>query len=315
MSRKHITTVTLNAAIDKTYFVPSLAAGQANRVRRMIAQPGGKGVNAARVAHLLGEPVVATGFVGGSAGQWIETALTEQGLRHQFVRAGGESRVCLNVVPDDGESVELLEPGLETRPEHYEELLHLLERLADTSSVIVLSGSVPSGGPPDIYRTIIERLKPYGMPVILDTSGAALLHGIAASPHMIKPNQEEMAHLTGSVRSALDEAALAEDVASLVRRGIPVAAVSLGSRGALAGLADAVYRIGAVPIEPVNVVGCGDAFIAGAAVGLHRGLPDEDLFKLAAACGASNALQLSAGVVDPAQVDAFSELVRVERIR
>ncbi|MBW5445580.1 hexose kinase [Cohnella sp. CFH 77786] len=317
MTGKHITTVTLNAAVDKTYFVPALTPGKANRVSRMIAQPGGKGINVARVAHLLGENVVATGIVGGSAGRFIETELTKHGLRHQFVQAeSGESRVCLNVIPDSGGPVELLEPGLETRPEDYGRLALTLERLAETSSVIVLSGSIPSGGPSEIYREILGRLKPFGVPVLLDTSGAALKHGLAASPppFLIKPNEEEIAQLTGASAISANEPELASAAAALVRQGIRYVAVSLGDRGSLVAGTDGTYRVESYPVKAVNTVGCGDAFLAGAAVGLHRGLPETEWFKLASACGASNALHLSAGWVDPAQVDAYAEAVRVERL-
>ncbi|MBB6729817.1 1-phosphofructokinase family hexose kinase [Cohnella zeiphila] len=311
---KRITTVTLNAAIDKTYFVPALTPGKANRVARMIAQPGGKGINVASVAHLLGEEVTATGIVGGSTGDFIEKELAKQGICHRFVHAEGESRVCLNIVSDSGESVELLEPGLATEAEHYDRLMRMLEELADASSVIVLSGSLPAGAQTDIYRDIIERLKPFDVPVLLDTSGPALEYGAAASPYLIKPNEEEVAQLTGSSAWAGHMDGLADAIAALLSGGIRCVAVSLGDKGALVGMADGIYRVEAIPMQAVNPVGCGDAFLAGIAVGLHRGLPQADLFKLATACGASNALQPSAGRVDPAQVRAFAEIARVYRI-
>ena len=56
-----ILTVTLNAAIDKTYFLPGFSIGKVSRVERLSNYPGGKGINVARVVHLLGQPVLATG--------------------------------------------------------------------------------------------------------------------------------------------------------------------------------------------------------------------------------------------------------------
>lgn len=331
MSRKHIVTVTLNAAIDKTYFVAAITPGVANRVRRIIAQPGGKGINVARVAHLLGEPVIAAGVVGGSNGEYIEHALTRQGIRHAFVQAAGESRICLNVIPDTGRSVELLEPGIDIGQDTIDSLMRKLEQWAENASVIVLSGSLPAGVTTDLYRDIIEALAPYRVPVILDTSGTALERGMTASPYMMKPNQEEMSQLTGvgsipptdgdnpsrtgTISPAdEDEEPLISSIADLVRKGIGCVALSLGDRGSLIGIRDTVYRVSAVPIQPVNVVGCGDAFVAGAAVGMQRGWPATDIFKLAAACGASNALHSSAGMIDPKQVGEFADTIRVETI-
>lgn len=61
-----ITTVTLNAAIDKTYYVPEWTNYEVIRVKRMFAHPGGKGINVARVVHQFELPVTATGMIGGS---------------------------------------------------------------------------------------------------------------------------------------------------------------------------------------------------------------------------------------------------------
>ncbi|HBF36444.1 MAG TPA: 1-phosphofructokinase, partial [Firmicutes bacterium] len=44
-----IITVTLNPAIDSTLYFEDFQVGQVNRVRREIADPGGKGVNVAKV--------------------------------------------------------------------------------------------------------------------------------------------------------------------------------------------------------------------------------------------------------------------------
>lgn len=63
-----ITTVTLNAAIDKTYYVSSFLTGQVNRVRRMYSEQGGKGINVAKVLHTLGINVTVTGLLEGLMG-------------------------------------------------------------------------------------------------------------------------------------------------------------------------------------------------------------------------------------------------------
>lgn len=316
MNRKVIVTVTPNAAIDKTYFLQTYTPGAVNRVRRVIAQPGGKGVNVARVAHLLGEPVIAAGVVGGHNGDYIEHALARQGIRHDFVRAAGESRICLNIIPDSGESAELLEPGIAVGQETIDRLLRKLERWAEHASVIVLSGSLPPDASADLYRRFIEALSPFQAPILLDTSGTALAHGASASPYMVKPNSEEMAALTGRGIPAADqdEERLIAAISELVRGGIGCVAVSRGALGALVGNEGTVYRVSAVPIKPVNTVGCGDAFVAGAAVGMQRGWPAPEAFRLAAACGASNALQPSAGWIDPKQVRDFADAVRLEPI-
>ena len=64
-SRKVILTVTLNAAIDRTVAVPNFRLGRRHRAVESRTVAGGKGINVARALGLLGQPVIATGFVGG----------------------------------------------------------------------------------------------------------------------------------------------------------------------------------------------------------------------------------------------------------
>ncbi|GJM70925.1 hypothetical protein HMSSN036_31410 [Paenibacillus macerans] len=49
-----ITTVTLHAAIDRTYYVDEFSLGQVHRVARQVDEPGGKGNNVAKVIRQLG---------------------------------------------------------------------------------------------------------------------------------------------------------------------------------------------------------------------------------------------------------------------
>ena len=80
-----ILTVTLNAAIDKRYVVENFRLGEVNRVKECAYTPGGKGLNVSKPAAIAGEEVVATGFVGGHAGNYIEEALIS-GMRRIVCR-------------------------------------------------------------------------------------------------------------------------------------------------------------------------------------------------------------------------------------
>ena len=79
-----ILTVTLNAAIDKRYVVENFRLGEVNRVKECAYTPGGKGLNVSKPAAIAGEEVVATGFVGGHAGNYIEEALKPFGIQSEF---------------------------------------------------------------------------------------------------------------------------------------------------------------------------------------------------------------------------------------
>lgn len=308
-----ITTVTLNAAIDKTYFVDDFQLGQVSRVGRMISYPGGKGVNVARVAHLLGGPVTATGFVGGSNGGYIERQLTHQGIHNDFVRVEGESRLCLNIIDSiAGRSTELLEPGPEIDAPQAEAMKRKIRDLAESSGIVTLSGSLPKGLPSSFYADLIGIVRSQGALAFLDASGDALLQGIQAKPFLIKPNEQEVEKLIG--KKLERESDLYGSIHQLMRGGIQCVVVSLGAEGSVAGYEGNLYRVRAPRIEAVNTVGCGDSFVAGMAVAMHRGDSFEQALMLAAAAGSANALMPEAGNVRMADVSRFLEQVSIETI-
>ena len=107
-----ILTVTANAAIDKRYIVRGLQVGEVNRVQSVEMSAGGKGLNVARVAHIAGEEVLATGFLGGHSGEFIQETIKAEGVKDDFVWCDGETRSCVNIWDDDRKvQTEILEPG------------------------------------------------------------------------------------------------------------------------------------------------------------------------------------------------------------
>ena len=77
-----ITTVTLNVAVDKAYTVKELNKGEVMRVLQCSNTAGGKGLNVAKVVKLCGEEVLATGFVGGHNGAYVEDLFPQIGRAH-----------------------------------------------------------------------------------------------------------------------------------------------------------------------------------------------------------------------------------------
>lgn len=303
-----IATVTLNAAIDKTYRVARLEPGKVQRVRQVASVPGGKGINVARAAHMLGAPVLATGIVSGSNGQFIAQQLAREGIPNDFMRVeAGESRCCLNILSEeDGGTTELLEPGPVLTEADAANALALVRSLARRAAVVCLSGSLPQGLSAAIYRDMIEAIRAGGALPFLDTSGPALQFGAAAKPYFMKPNADEIAGLLGRPPAAPEPAGAAgeqqvalavEGVRQLMEGGVRCAAVTLGARGAVAGFGGKLYRVTAPAVEAVNAVGCGDAFVAGMAVAVREGQPAESCFRFATAVASASALTPLAGQV------------------
>jgi tagatose 6-phosphate kinase len=258
-------TVTLNAAIDTTYVIDRLVAGDINRVDRRISVPGGKGNNVARVLTALGHEVVATGFVAGRAGEFIESGLRNLGIETAFYRVPGESRTCLTVLEREGSApTELLEPGISIERDDAAAFVGLLPQLAASADVVVFSGSLQQGLPDDYYAALLSAIRPVARSIALDTSGDALRLGLRGRPDLIKPNAAELRSLAGQQYGVEELIAFAQRqiIGSRVSDQSAVL-LSEGAEGAALITGERVVRALPPRVPVRNTVGCGDALLAG----------------------------------------------------
>jgi tagatose 6-phosphate kinase len=308
-----ITTVTLNAAIDKTYFVPRFKLGGSHRATQMFAEAGGKGINVSRTLFQLGLVPTATGFIGGNNGAYIEKELDRVGIKHDFVHVTEESRICLNIIDEtDSSSTEVLESGPTITADELELMRLKLTQQVEQSKWFVFSGSLPKGLLPTTYGELIDLVGKKDAQIFLDTSGEALRLSIPAKPFFIKPNEKEIADLTGKVASTEDE--LCSSIQAINNLGIPCVTVSLGEKGSITGYQGKLYRATIPQLQIVNTVGCGDAFVAGMVAGFSRQNSIEACIRLATATGSANALSQQAGYVRPGDVEHIQTIVRIEEI-
>ncbi|MCM3081698.1 1-phosphofructokinase family hexose kinase [Brevibacillus invocatus] len=310
-----LVTVTLNAAVDKTYLLPRFQLGEVHRARTVQTQAGGKGINVARVAKRLGmEQVIATGFVAGANGRYIRHGCELEGIQPDFMETPGESRTCLAFVDEASGSVtEVLEQGAVVSEEAFEQLKPKLERLARSASCVVLSGSLPGGLPSDTYRTLIQLVRDAGSLPVLDTSGEGLRIGLEGRPYAIKPNREEAEVLLGyRLESDLEKR---QAVIDLISMGAEHVLLSLGQEGAWFGSAKEIWSYEAVRLpQAIHTVGCGDSLLAGMVTGRLQGMAWNDAVRLGMACGASNACSIGAGQVELEVVERLRQQVKGTRI-
>ncbi len=97
-----VLTVTLNPSVDRLIHLDRLLVNDTNRIVRMEEDAGGKGVNVARVLHRLGTRVVATGFLGGAAGSYVEHVLEREGVSTSFATIGQDTRTNFAIQTADG---------------------------------------------------------------------------------------------------------------------------------------------------------------------------------------------------------------------
>lgn len=308
-----ILTVTMNAAIDKRYVVKCFEEGQVNRVTICTYTPGGKGLNVSKPASIAGAEVVATGFVGGHAGDYIVDSLKNFGIKSEFYHMNEESRSCINIWNEEKrEQTEFLEPGFTVSEEDFDKFMEKFEKLIVQADVVAISGSLPKGLDGTAYQRMVKAVKDAGKKVILDTSGNLLEMGIKAKPTMVKPNIDEIRMLTGSHCDTREE--LVEAAQKIHRAGIEVVVISLGGEGSVLVCDNGVYRAVVPKIDAVNTVGCGDSMIAGFALGFENNLPIEETLKLASAISAAAALREETGFFVKEDMERILPDIKIEKM-
>ncbi|WP_265738504.1 1-phosphofructokinase family hexose kinase [Pseudalkalibacillus salsuginis] len=224
-----ITTVTLNPAIDITYYIPAFQSNQIHRVDSMYKEPGGKGINVAKVIKTLKAPVMVTGMIGGNNGRTICHLLDSYSIPHDFQPVSGESRLCLNIIDQHSHQTEILEQGPEVSEKELGIFKRHLEELSKKSKFVIFSGSLPAGVPQYAYGELIDLVQHHGAKAIVDTSGKALEFALAAKPFMVKPNIDEVQEIYGQKKLTKEE--VWKIIESWHHSGITASLISYGAEG------------------------------------------------------------------------------------
>ena len=254
-----IYTVTFSPAIDYVVDLDHLEKGAINRSKGEHCLPGGKGINVSIVLANMGKPSIATGFLGGFTGAYIQDELEKRGIASGFVKVEGNTRI--NVKLRGEEETAINGQGPQITEAQIEELMVQLEKLTD-KDLLVISGTIPSSLPSDIYEKILERIKDNHVELIVDATNDILLNTLKYHPLLVKPNQEELEEMFHV--AIHNEEELIENAKKLLGLGAKNVIVSLGGDGALlVGEGLEPLHLPAPKGKVVNTVGAGDSLVAG----------------------------------------------------
>ncbi|KQU34734.1 MULTISPECIES: 1-phosphofructokinase family hexose kinase [unclassified Rhodococcus (in: high G+C Gram-positive bacteria)] len=268
-----ILTLTANPSMDRTVSLDvPLVRGSVHRSALTTTEPGGKGVNVARVVTSAGR--TATAVLPCSGSDPLLSALGTLGVRYHAVPTSGVARTNLTISESDGTTTKINEPGAGLAPETVDALMASVLELAQRADWVVLSGSIPPGIDATWYGRLVTALHEVSAKVAVDTSDdplSALAAGFpATAPDLIKPNAEELAHLTGHDGAMLEASAAQGDpyptveaARILVDRGVAAVLATLGGSGAVLVTATGSWFATPPPITPRSTVGAGDSSLAG----------------------------------------------------
>jgi tagatose 6-phosphate kinase len=303
-----ILTVTLNMAVDVTYGLDHIQWGRTNAVQPVGRRAGGKGVNVARTLQGLGREVMVAGLAGGRTGATARAELSTSGLVDATVEVAGESRTTLVVVEEKGEVTGFSEPGPQVTAEEWARLTATFTRLAGIADVVVLSGSLPPGVPVDAYAQLIAIADRARTPVVLDSHGEALAHGVSSGPAIVAVNADEL-------RGVVSGDDVVGGAAQLLERGASAAVISMGAEGIVAVTDEGAWQAAPPEMLRGNPTGAGDAVSAAMAVGVLNRTPWPARLADAVALSAAAVCAPLAGSFDQAVYRRLLSEVAAEELR
>jgi len=306
-----IITVTPNPALDRTLFVDRLAIGGVARVREVLEEPGGKGINVSRVLRKFKADTLALSVIAGGTGMRLRQEIERLGIGMDFIEVQGETRVNLTL-PDGAQELKVNEPGPRITPRAAEELKARVRYHARGSRAVVFSGSLPPGADTVLYAELIGIARQEGSQPVLNTAGEALAQGIGAGPYMLKANPQEAGELVRRRLERKDE--IAKAAREISQRGVQVVVISMGMRGAILGSGGQSWVAEALPVKAASTVGAGVSLLACVLLALLEGSDPPSALRSGTAASLATASQPGSGVCTPAELERMLELVEVRKI-
>jgi ribokinase len=276
------------------------APGETLKGDRFRTFHGGKGANQAVAVGRLGYPVDMIGKVGDDdfgPGLRSGLAAAKVGVRSVSVAKGVSSGVALVTVDATGQNSITVVPGANDRllPRDLEKCLPQLR----SAGMILTQLEIPM----ETVDYLCATARRYDIPVILDPAPARPIpRKVLRNVTYLTPNETETCALCGLAPGDLTPANVAS-VAELLLNGGPTSViVKMGRHGAyIAGANGFRGMIPAFKVKAIDSTAAGDAFNAGLAVGLVRGLSLQDAARYGAAAGALSATHAGAQTSMPSE--------------
>ncbi|MFI4936595.1 MAG: 1-phosphofructokinase family hexose kinase [Caulobacterales bacterium] len=306
-----VATLTLNPSVDLCASVDRIEPTRKLRCYDVRRDPGGGGINIARVIRRLGGRAVAIFPAGGAPGERLKAMLRAERTPFHSLDIAGETREDFTAQDHlTGEQYRFVMPGPRLKPAEWAAALDAVATLDPAPAILAASGSLPPGAPAGLYGRLAMSARSTGIRLALDAAGPALRYGLAAGVWLVKPNLRELEELTG--HPLPDMASRLEACRAIVSHGgAEIVALSMGAQGALLVSASEAWRAEAPALTPLSAIGAGDSFMAALTWALHAGAAPAEALRRAVAAGSAALLAPGTQLCRAADVRRLLERVCV----
>lgn len=309
-----IVTITINPAIDLSVNVERVEPTGKLRCSAPKRDPGGGGINVARVVHRLGGDAVAIYPTGGALGNLLHRLVEREGIKSIITPSHVETRENFTAYEElSGDQFRFVLPGSALHRAEWEACLDKLTSLPTPPQFVVASGSVPPGVPEDFFAQVARAAKKLGAKAVIDTSGLALGAALAEGVTLFKPNHNELSELVGApLASDADRIAACR---KLVKEGgAEMVALTLGDDGAMLVTATRAWRAQPMRVQVISAVGAGDSFLGGMVAALAKGRLLDQAFRMGMAAGTAAVMTPGTDLCREADVTWLMPQVKISEI-
>ena len=310
----NVVTLTPNPAIDVSTAVDRVVPMLKLRCTTQRRDPGGGGINVARVVKRFGGDVEAILPEGGATGDMLRRLIEDEGVPNRIVPVEAATREDFSVTELSTDTqYRFVLPGQPLREAEWRACLSALAATAPAPRLVVGSGSLPPGVPSDFYAQAAAIAAKLGARFFLDTSGPALAAAIEHGVTLIKPNLNEMRQLIGA--EFADPAECIVAARKIIRAGqVEIVALSLGHLGALLITREEVLRASPLLIQAKSSVGAGDSFLGAMVFSIAKGGSLVDALRLGVAAGAAALINEGTELCPAAEAYRLSAQVQIESL-
>jgi len=304
----NILTLTFSPCIDKSFSIPELIPEKKLRTSIPKTEPGGGGINVARVLARLGTNAIALYPSGGYTGQALDELIAKEHIPAIPVKTRNETRENVIVLETStNKQFRFTMPATSLSEKEIERLLESIEHVKKLDFIVV-SGSLPAGIAPNIFSRIAIVGKKKAK-LVVDTSGEGLKYAVDQGVYLIKPNISELAYLAGKEYLHTNE--IVHHAKSIIKtKNCEIIVVSLNAAGAVLVTKNATVAVTPPAVKVRSTVGAGDSMVAGMVFALSRGDDIETASQYGVACGTAATLNAGTELCHKKDVEVLFNQIR-----
>ncbi|MFN1834196.1 1-phosphofructokinase family hexose kinase [Balneola sp. MJW-20] len=300
MSKKKVLTITMNPSLDVGSEAEDVITDEKTRCEEPVYDPGGGGINVARVLTRLGVEADALLIAGGHTGNKLIEMLEEESIRIHTIRSRQDTRQNIAIIDNSaGKQYRFVFPGRVPDESVWIKVLDQIRQSISAYDYVVASGSLPEGVPDDLYSRIGKVATDAGKKFVIDTYGEALMKGIRSGAYFIKPNKEEFEDLKELFGVSTDKDLLDK----MFKSGIEQVVQTFGKEKTVLHTPERSYEFIPPTIKPRSTIGAGDSFVGGMIAGLVNGLSRDKAVCYGISAAASTLLSEGTDLCDKDEVE------------